>query len=201
MTSAPSLATPDQRHPLARTFADAFIDDPMIRWPLAADAGPREFVAMFEILLTPYIELGVMWHIQPGPSGAAAAAWLDPETTSRFGDIDRAMRRQVGPLTDDDGVRYAAFWDWLGSHVPAEPCWFLDMVAVDPTHQGQGLGRTLIEHGLKLATADGLPAFLETSQRRNVEYYQGFGFEVLATERAPDGGPQIWFMRRPTRPS
>ena len=147
---------------------------------------------MFSILLEPYLELGVVWELA---GCVASAAWLDPGTAERFGEIDVAMREFVVPLTDDNGARYGQFWDWLGSHVPDEPCWFLDMLAVTPQHQGRGFGRTLIEHGLGLAQADGLPTFLETSQQGNVGFYQSFGFEVVEHERAPDGGPAIWFMR------
>lgn len=194
MTHVPARASASQIPQLVEVYANAFLDDPMIRWPLPADIGLAECSSMFQILLEPYVALGVVWQVD---EGAGSAAWLDPTAAAQFGDIDRAMRHQVAPLTDDGGVRYGLFWDWLGSHVPEEPCWFLDMVAVHPKQQGSGLGRVLIEHGLALARADYLPAFLETSQVRNVGYYEGLGFEVIGQERAPGGGPEIWFMRHP----
>ena len=50
-------------------------------------------------------------------------------------------------------------------------------------------------HGLELARADGYPAFLETGNPRNVAYYQSLGFRIVDEQRAPDGGPTIWFMQ------
>jgi len=71
----------------------------------------------------------------------------------------------------------------------------LDMVAVDPALQGQGVGSALIRHGVELARGDGVAAFLETGNPRNVPYYERFGLRVTGEADAPDGGPHIWFMR------
>lgn len=80
--------------------------------------------------------------------------------------------------------------------VPDEPLWVLDHIGVSPAHQGRGVGRRPVEHGLALADADGIPAFLETGAARNVGYYERFGFRVVLDGDVPDGGPHIWFMRR-----
>jgi ribosomal protein S18 acetylase RimI-like enzyme len=118
-----------------------------------------------------------------------------PAEAERFREIEGPTRDLIRPLTDDGGARYDLFWDWLGGHVPDDPCWFLDILAVDANARGRGLGRHLIEHGLDRARADGSPAFLETSVQDNVALYQRFGFRVVRELEAPDGGPTIWFMR------
>ncbi len=128
------------------------------------------------------------------------AAWLPPGVAGRFDEIEQSARAAINPLTDDGGVRYAMFWDWLGAHLPGGPCWFLDLVAVAPAAQGRGRGRRLVMHGLDLARADGCPAFLETSTPRNVPFYQSLGFQIVDEQRAPDGGPMIWFMQTPRLP-
>ena len=43
----------------------------------------------------------------------------------------------------------------------------------------------------------GCSAFLETGTPRNVLFYQSLGFQVVDEQRAPDGGPIIWFMQTP----
>jgi GNAT superfamily N-acetyltransferase len=139
----------------------------------------------------------VLWKIRGHDAGAA---WLPPEVAARFAEIDQATWAAINPLTSDGGARYATFWGWLAAHVPGEPCWFLDVVAVAPAAQGQGLGRTLIMHGLQWARADGCPAFLETGNPRNVPFYESLAFQVVGEERAPDGGPTIWFMQTPRTP-
>ena len=49
--------------------------------------------------------------------------------------------------------------------------------------------------GLARASADGVPAFLETGNPENVPLYEHLGFRVIAAEPAPHDGPTVWFMR------
>ncbi len=184
-------ATPDDLEALVTTFATAFADDPMVRWPLPG-AGPDDVAAYFRAILGPYVDRGVLWALD---GNAGGAAWLPPEVVERFAEIDEGTRVAVDRLTADGGRRYRAFWDWLDSHLPAQPCWYLDVLAVRPDRQGAGLGRALLRHGLALARVDGRPAFLETAIARNVGLYESVGFEVVGEEAAPDGGPLIWFMQ------
>jgi GNAT superfamily N-acetyltransferase len=162
------------------------------------DATPAMLQELFRVILTPYVDVSVLWKIHGCDGGAA---WLPPEVAERFAEIEQTTRAGIHPLTGDGGVRYAAFWDWLGAHLPAEPCWFLDLVAVAPTAQGRGLGRALVMHGVERARADGCPAFLETGTPRNVPFYESLGFQIVGEQRAPDGGPLIWFMQTPRTPS
>ena len=191
--AVPELAGPADLPGLVITFADAFSDDPMIRWPMP-DATPAMLQELFRVFLAPYVEFGVLWKIGGSDGGAA---WLPPGVAGRFAEIEQSTRPGVNPLTGDGGVRYAAFWDWLGAHLPSEPCWFLDLVAVAPAVQGRGLGRALVRHGLDRARSDRCPAFLETGTPGNVPFYQSLGFQIVDQQQAPDGGPVIWFMQTP----
>lgn len=193
----PERAGPADVPSLAVTFAAAFRDDAMIRWPMPA-ATPAMQRELFRVILTPYAESGSLWKISGCDAGAA---WLPPEEAERFDEMEQAARAEINPLTGDGGARYAAFWDWLGAHLPAGPCWFLDAVAVRPAAQGRGLGRTLVRHGLERARADGCPAFLETGNPRNVAFYESLGFQIVDEQRAPEGGPMIWFMQAPPTPA
>ena len=128
--------------------------------------------------------------------GDGAAAWIPPGSDVGLEEMNVATQDAIPALTDDGAVRYHAFWGWLEAHIPAEPHWMLDMVGVDPARQGRGVGSALIRHGLDLAERDGVAAFLETGNPRNVPYYERFGLRVVDEGDAPDGGPHIWFMRR-----
>jgi GNAT superfamily N-acetyltransferase len=185
------LATRADLPSVARLFGRAFIDDAMLRWPLPPEATVEDLTELFAILLDVYWPLDAISVI----GGEAAAVWLPPDESARFAEIEGPTRESIRPLTDDGGARYDAFWDWLGEHVPDEPCWFLDILAVDAGARGRGLGGRLIEHGLVRAHADGLPAFLETSVFANVALYERFGFHVIDELVAPGGGPTIWFLR------
>ncbi len=185
-------ATAAELSAVARMFGDAFSDDQMLRWPFPADCSVEDLEHLFAILLDVYWPLDAVWVTD---DLAGAAVWLPPGEAERFLEIEGPTRDLIRPLTDDDGARYDRFWDWLGGHVPDEPCWFLDILAVDANARGRGLGRQLIEHGLARARADGSPAFLETSVEDNLALYERFGFRVIQQLDSPDGGPTIWFMR------
>ena len=102
---------------------------------------------------------------------------------------------RIHALTGDGGHRYDAFWRWVDAHGPSEKLWQLDSIAVGPTWQHRGFGGALILAGLARARSDGVGAFLSTGTEHNVSFYEKYGFRVVDSAHAPDGGPLIWFMR------
>ena len=49
--------------------------------------------------------------------------------------------------------------------------------------------------GLDWSRRDAVPVFLETATPTNVPLYEHFGLRAYAAEVAPEGGPQVWFLR------
>ena len=66
---------------------------------------------------------------------------------------------------------------------------------------GQGLGSALITEGLARADEANCPCFLDTSEERNLTFYQRAGFSVVGTALLGKGGPPGWAMRRNARGS
>ncbi|HEX9903351.1 MAG TPA: GNAT family N-acetyltransferase [Propylenella sp.] len=81
---------------------------------------------------------------------------------------------------------------------PREPHWYLPWMGVVPEAQGMELGSALLRIGLSRADADGLPAYLEATSRRNAALYARHGFKAIGVVEAP-GYPQIIAMWRPAR--
>lgn len=192
MTTDPRRATSSDIDRFAETFGTAMFHDPMIRWPLPPDVSVDSVIDMSKAIVSMYVEIGSAWMLE---DGLGVSSWIAPDAAARFDELEQPTRAAIAPYTDDGGARYGTFWDWLAGHLPREPCWFMDLVAVHPSARVRGLGSQLVRHGLAMAEADGLPAFLETSQPSNVSYYERFGFTVVGEEQGPDGGPTIWFMR------
>lgn len=67
----------------------------------------------------------------------------------------------------------------MGNYHPKEDCWYLPLIGVDPARQGQGLGSALLKHALEIIDRNSLPAFLESSNPRNISLYERYGFEVV----------------------
>ena len=71
-------------------------------------------------------------------------------------------------------------------------------VAVDPKHQGEGIGSALLGAYLRQVDYQQVPIYLETHDVRNVGYYQMYGFELVLETSIPKHHLPIWCMlRRP----
>jgi ribosomal protein S18 acetylase RimI-like enzyme len=81
------------------------------------------------------------------------------------------------------------------------PTWHLAFLATDPAFRGHGLARMLLDHVLGRCDADGLAAWLETTDPVNPPLYQRFGFRVVEHVEHAAWLPGLWVMRRePRRP-
>ena len=192
MTIEISSAGPSRIDALADTFSRAFIDDPMIRWPLpdVADAAERIRRTFASI----YLDIADQEVIWEAGDADGFAVWIPAGAADDMFASDAAVQRQLAPLTDDGGARYELLWDWIEERVP-DDVWYLDALGVEPSRQGRGVGAALIRHGLDSAAHAGVDAFLETGTERNVGYYERFGFRVVDHGSPTLDGPRIWFMR------
>ncbi len=130
---------------LAPVFGEAFVHEPMMRWPLGSDGDLAErFTRCFAYFLEAAMPLGLVWE---AGQAEGAAVWIPPEQSEEW-ESHPWNQTRILALADDGGRRYDAFWDWVGAHDPAEPSWQLDSIAVRPELQGRGIGRALIEAGL-----------------------------------------------------
>jgi GNAT superfamily N-acetyltransferase len=185
-------AGPERLPALSDLLGRAFVDEPMMRWPLGVHGDVEErFVRCFQYFLEPLIAAGTVWE---AGTALGAAAWVAPGEMDVWRDA-QVNETRMHALTDDGGRRYDAFWEWVDSRAPDEPLWFLDSVGLAPHARGRGIGGALIRLGLERARTDGVDAFLETGNPRNVPIYEHLGFRVSDAADAPDGGPRVWFMR------
>jgi GNAT superfamily N-acetyltransferase len=182
----------DRLRVLAAVFGRAFMNEPMMRWPMGETPDPTEQCTQcFAYFLEVALGLGLVWE---AGRGKGAAAWIPP---GRLEDWDSHPWNQprIHALTGDGGSRYDTFWRWVDAHSPSEELWQLDSIAVDPSVQGRGFGGALIQAGLERARVDGVGAFLSTGTAHNVTIYEHYGFSVVESAKTPGDGPRIWFMR------
>jgi ribosomal protein S18 acetylase RimI-like enzyme len=91
-----------------------------------------------------------------------------------------------------------AVLEQVGAHHIEEPHWYLPMIGVDPSRQGQGLGSALLAHALRKCDAEHMPAYLESSNPANVPLYERHGFRVVGKIQA-GASPIIYPMLRDAR--
>jgi ribosomal protein S18 acetylase RimI-like enzyme len=183
-------ATQADRGAVLDTFVLSFGADPCARyvWPRPQDymAGWRGFAMG---LGGRALDHGAAFVTA---EGAAAAFWLPPGVESD-GDALGALIEQS--VADEKKAVLAQVMEQMAQFHPHEPHWYLALLGADPSRQGQGLGSTLIKEGLRRCDEQRLPAYLESSNPRNIPLYERHGFEVIGVIQ-PDDFPGLYPMFR-----
>lgn len=185
-------ATEQDRPLVIGVITLAFSSDPMARWSYP---DPATYLAAMPETVKAFGGNGFAHgtvHLVEG--GAAAAMWLPPGVHP---DSDRlaALTEQYAPrerLADMTQV----FEQMAGYH-PPDPCWYLPLIGVDPISQGRGHGSALLRYALEHCDRDGLPAYLESSNPRNIPLYERHGFEAMGTIQAGKSPAIVPMLRRP----
>jgi GNAT superfamily N-acetyltransferase len=171
----------------------AFATDPMARW---AFPDPAVYLRVMPEVTRAFGGNGFARgtaHLAAG--GAAAAMWLPPGVHPD-GDRLAALTAEHTPAERQaDMERVFAQMD---AFHPTEPCWYLPLIGVDPRCQGQGYGSALLRHALAECDREGMPAYLESSNPRNIPLYQKHGFESIGAIQAGTS-PTVVPMLRPRR--
>jgi GNAT superfamily N-acetyltransferase len=126
---------------------------------------------------------------------AGGALWLPPGVGPDEDALDTLMRETVAEPARSETL--AVLEQMAGCH-PKEAHWHLAFIGVDAAHQGRGLGAELMRHRLMQLDAQGVVAYLESSNPRNVPFYRRHGFEVVREIRV-GGSPPVVPMRREPR--
>lgn len=182
---------------LVDTLSDSFTDDPMLNWVFPKT---QLYPTFFHMLVREvYLPRGMV-HIEE--QGRAAALWLPPE--ERFELAPRLSLLKFGlKLVMQNGLR--PLWRVhqqdlvFADHHPLEPHYYLQFLGCRQSDQGQGIGAELLKRGIRVCDEHGAPAYLESSNIRNVPLYQRHGFEVKAQQAIGKNGPTAWFMWRDPR--
>lgn len=64
---------------------------------------------------------------------------------------------------------------------PKQTHWYVNFVATEPDHQGQGHGTEIMRRVSELADAEQMDCYLEAGDERNKQFYEKFGYEVVGT--------------------
>jgi amino acid transporter/GNAT superfamily N-acetyltransferase len=84
-------------------------------------------------------------------------------------------------------------------HPMAKAHHYLNFIAVRPEFQSRGFGSALLAHRLTELHRQGIPAYLEATNRRNLALFLHHGFTVIGTVRVTDDGPVMYRMWREAR--
>jgi GNAT superfamily N-acetyltransferase len=177
-------------------LSDGFGRDPVMEWLFGDDIArclPTFFGFMLREALIP---TGATYL-----SDRCCAVWtppgLDPWSSEELG--SRFMATLSGTLTAEALDRLIVLNAITDGIHPREQHWYLGILATGTDAQGGGQGSRMLAHTLARVDQDRLPAYLESSNPRNVPFYERHGFVPVGEERLPDG-PTLTRMWRPTSP-
>lgn len=173
-TLSVTTAGPSEARRVIDVITLAFSADPMARWSLPDAAQYLEVMPDVVAAFGGGAFAAGSAHLLDG--GAGAALWLPPGTEPDGERLVSLMQAQAPAAIQDDLMQVFAL---MGQYHPAEPHWYLPLIGVDPSCQGQGVGGALMRHALARCDRDGLPAYLESSNPRNISLYLRHGFEPL----------------------
>ncbi len=184
----------------AAVLGRSFFDDPLMGF-LFPDATTRgeDLAVLFELCLAAAMKRGNTFLLpgEKGPTGAAL--WSPPDVEVMSDEEGAAMGPIVGERYGGAGLdRMRAMGEAMAAHHPTDPHFYLWIVGVEPTRQGQGLGEALLGPVLSRCDNDVVPAYLESTSPRNIGFYERLGFAVHS-EFHPDGGPLLTGMWRDPR--
>jgi ribosomal protein S18 acetylase RimI-like enzyme len=105
----------------------------------------------------------------------------------------RSYRVRSRPSLRDD---VSATFEQMAKYHPSEPHWYLPLMGVDPAHQGKGHGDALMLYALQRCDRDQVPAYLESTNPRNISLYRRHGFEPLGAIQVGSSPTLVPMLRR-----
>jgi ribosomal protein S18 acetylase RimI-like enzyme len=170
----------------------AFSTDPMARWSLG---GAQQYLAVMPQLVQAFggraFAAGTA-DVVEGLGGVAL--WLAPGVEADVERLGAIMEEHAQPSVLSDALRV---FEEMDRFHPKGPHWYLPLIGVDPAAQNRGHGSALLEYALARADEDGLPAYLESSNPRNITLYQRHGFDILGTIQIGSSPPLVPMLRQP----
>jgi len=197
-------ARPDDVDAITTTIALAFRDDPV--WGpalVAADGGTAHLLPFWRYFVEGAVGHGTV-SILDGPAGevATVAVWVPPGvdelTAEQESGVDALM---AATLTPERYAAYQQLWTLFEDAHPHEPAhMYLTLLATHPDHRGRGIGQRLLAEDLARFDAEGLPAYLESTNPANDHRYARAGFRPVGGFRSViDGAAVTTMWRDPVR--
>jgi ribosomal protein S18 acetylase RimI-like enzyme len=182
---------------VADVLADAFATDPVLSWllPPTVRNQRRRLRRLWLTVAKSYLQ-----HDKPvylTEDGMGAAVWAPP---GRWASTTPEVLSQLVPYLRIFGTSIGRASQFsttiLGKHPKTPPHWYLYAIGAHTSAQGRGVGSALLRDRLDELDQRDEPAYLESSNIRNVPLYQRHGFEVVEEITIADGGPTLWRMWR-----
>lgn len=196
---SPILLATSQVEQAAVLLARIFQHDPMMKYLVANDARLLDKPLRF---YQSNLRMGLLYgEVYTTANMDGLAVWLSP------GNTDFTFRQllqsgmmlgilSMGLTSMSRFMKSFDIVDKLTKESISRPQWLLQLLGIEPSQQGKGIGASLIQPVLSRADIENVPCYLESTNERNLTFYKRHGFNIAGQVEIPDGGPQIWSMIR-----
>jgi GNAT superfamily N-acetyltransferase len=177
---------------MVATITMAFSTDPVARWiyPKAAD-----YFRWFPSFVRGFAGTSINDNTAIATTNySGVALWLRP---GAHADDDALIRLFEESLPAGRRAEMFELFEKMDAGHPDEPHWYLPMIGVDSSRQNSGIGTGLMLRALQRSDRDGLPAYLESSNPRNISLYLRCGFESIGEITAGGSPPLVRMLRQP----
>ena len=186
------VAAKADENPVVGTVVLAFTADPMARWTWPH---PHQYLSALPRMVR---ALGGLAFSHGSAfcteEYAGAALWLPPGVHPDIKELDAVIESTVASSLASET---AAVFEQMAKYHPTEPHWFLPLIGVDPARQGEGHGGAMMAYALARCDRDHAPAYLESSNPRNIAFYRRHGFEPLGTVQVGSSPTVVPMLRGP----
>jgi GNAT superfamily N-acetyltransferase len=191
-------ATSEDLPAVTACLASAFYDDPVWgRWTFPEQATRRARV--YELM--GFWTAGALrfpW-VRMTDHAEAVAVWTPPGESDMTAEEEARLAARIVELLGARAGEVNDLIDSFAAHHPQEPPhYYLGLWGTHRDHAGRGIGTALIEDNLARIDAEGMPAYLESTNPANLPRYEALGFAPTETF-GPAGGPVITTMWREAR--
>lgn len=189
--------------PVAHALVESLRDDPFyqaISVAFGCDHVRRDeaLFRYFDYSMSEGVRLGRCLVASEGPP--AAAVWLLPAAAEQNALASRNKAAfLVEALGESGAANYHRIIDFMAPRAQAmvpDSAWYLSIIGVSPSGQGQGVGARLARLTLSEADAAGATCYLETFSPRNLRFYDRLGFRTVASHREPVTAEEYCIMER-----
>ena len=197
----PRIATIEDASLVVSIAARGFYNDPVMSWVFPDPAARLDQLhVIFETIVDSHFpDSGTVYVLDD----ACVSLWRSPsfhrkspaERSAAAGPAPPARPATSAAFAPDVLERLSVLGSMVTASHPQAPHWYLGVLSTIPERQSQGLGARAVRPILAACDAEDLPAYLESSNARNIPFYQRQGF-VLTGEIPLPGGPSLFPMWR-----
>ena len=120
--------------------------------------------------------------------------WLPPNVHPDVDLLTALLQSSGSEEAKKDGPE---IFEKMSRYHPNEPHWYLPLLGVDPLHHGKGFGTALIQYTIVTCDQGNSFAYLESSNPKNIPFYERHGFELLGTIQVNTSPPIFPMLRKP----